>query len=62
MQADEFLHDNNWYARPQSTYILEFGVNDYLNLVGGAESVTVTAVVQTIIQIIQNLYNAGARR
>lgn len=62
LQVAEFLSQNNGVASPQSTYILEFGVNDYLNVVSGAENVTVTAVVQTIKEILQTLYDAGARK
>ncbi len=62
VQAQEFLNQNGGVARPQSTYILELGVNDYLNVVSGAETVTVNAIIDTIKEIMQNLYNAGARK
>lgn len=62
MQAANFLSQNGGVARPQSTYILEFGVNDYIEVVSGIENVTVTAVIQTINQILDTLYNAGARK
>ncbi len=62
MQAANFLSQNGGVARPQSTYILELGVNDYIEVVSGIESVTVSGVIQTINQILNTLYNAGARR
>ena len=62
MQAANYLSQNGGVARSESTYILELGTNDYLNVVAGAETVTVSAIVQTIQQILQTLYDAGARK
>jgi len=62
MQAANFLSQNGGVARPQSTYILELGVNDYIEVVSGIENVTVSGVIQTINQILNTLYNAGARK
>ena len=62
MQAANFLSQNGGVARPQSTYILELGVNDYIEVVSGIENVTVSGVIQTINQILTTLYNAGARK
>ena len=62
MQVAKFLSQNGGAARPQSTYILELGVNDYIEVVSGIENVTVSAVIQTINQILNTLYNAGARK
>lgn len=61
-QVAKFLSQNGGAARPQSTYILELGVNDYIEVVSGIENVTVSAVIQTINQILNTLYNAGARK
>lgn len=62
MQVAEFLAQNNGTARPEHTYILEFGANDYLNVVAGVSTATVYGVISTIDQMMEILFNAGARK
>ncbi|KAL3130995.1 hypothetical protein ABBQ38_000319 [Trebouxia sp. C0009 RCD-2024] len=61
-QVAEFLAQNNGTARPEHTYILEFGANDYLNVVAGVSTATVYGVISTIDQMMEILFNAGARK
>lgn len=62
LQVANFLAQNNGTANPDDTYILEFGANDYLNVVAGASNATVYGVISTIDQIMEILFNAGARK
>ena len=62
LQVANFLAQNNGMASPDNTYILEFGANDYLNVVAGASNATVYGVISTIDQIMEVLFNAGGRR
>ena len=62
LQVANFLAQNNGTARPENTYILEFGANDYLNVIAGASNATVYGVISTIDQMMDMLYNAGARK
>ena len=62
LQVNKFLKKNGGRASKENTYVFEFGVNDYLNLVLGAEQVSVAQVINTINHLIETLYKAGARK